>query len=84
MKARNYLTGIAFHFALLAGVIALSLAPFRWLLRKLVYQPGDGPNIEDTKRDRAEYRAVAFPDTTDRSKKAHAKVAWEGGMYARK
>jgi hypothetical protein len=34
------------HVALALGAFVLILPPVRWLLKKLVYQPGDGPTKE--------------------------------------
>ena len=46
MTAANALTSFGFHLAFTAGMIALMLPPVRWLLQKLVYQAGDGPERE--------------------------------------
>lgn len=46
MKARNYLTGFAFHITLVTAMAALILPPVRWLIKNFVYQPGEGPTKE--------------------------------------
>jgi hypothetical protein len=46
MRAKNQLSGFAMHVALALGAAILILPPVRWLLKKLVYQPGDGPTKE--------------------------------------
>ena len=46
MRARNFLQGIGIHIALTVGMLALLLPPVTWLLRKFVYQPGQGPTKE--------------------------------------
>jgi hypothetical protein len=46
MKARNYLTGILFHFTLILGSVLLAIRPVRSLMKSYVYQPGDGPTEE--------------------------------------
>lgn len=81
MKTRNYFTGIFLHFAIVFGAVAIALAPLRWLFKKLVTQPGFGPEIENTKHERLEYRAVAHPDSSSEKRKSFARVAWEGSMY---
>jgi hypothetical protein len=42
MRARNPVTGILMHFALLIGSLSMLLPPFRWLMKKLIYAPGTG------------------------------------------
>lgn len=42
MKARNSVQGFLVHLALTFGMVALILPPVRWLLKKFVYQPGEG------------------------------------------
>ncbi len=46
MRTRNILTGFGIHAALLLASIVLILPPARWLLKKFVYAPGDGPSKE--------------------------------------
>lgn len=45
-KARNYLQGFFIHMALILGFLALLLPPVRWLLKKYIYQPGEGVDQE--------------------------------------
>lgn len=45
MRARNALTGVLVHFALVTAMLALVLPPVRWVLKRLVVQPGTGPEI---------------------------------------
>lgn len=45
-KTRNFLTGLLFHVALTAGFMAIFLPPVRWILQRLVTQPGSGPSKE--------------------------------------
>lgn len=46
MRARNALYGFGIHLALTFGFLTLILPPVRWLLKKFVYQPGEGPTKE--------------------------------------
>ncbi|KAK3692265.1 Saccharopine dehydrogenase-domain-containing protein [Podospora appendiculata] len=62
MKPRNWLTGIGIHLGLmLMGLIMVT--PFlRRLAVGYVYQPGEGPDVEEAKKDSLEFRGVAAPD----------------------
>jgi short subunit dehydrogenase-like uncharacterized protein len=46
MKARSTLHALIVHFAITIGFVALVIPPVRWLLKKFVYQPGEGPTKE--------------------------------------
>lgn len=46
MRAKNLFHGLAVHIGLTFGFLALILPPVRWLLQRLVTQPGDGPSKE--------------------------------------
>lgn len=46
MKARGYLHAFLVHVAMTFGFAALILPPVRWLIKKFVYQPGQGPTKE--------------------------------------
>jgi len=82
MKVRNVFIGVAVHFMIAVGMIALALPPLRWLLRKLVYAPGQGPTREATRKERIEYRAIAIADQdTSTPKRAFARMKYDGGMY---
>ena len=80
-RVRNAFTGAMMHFALSAGILAFSIYPIRWLLKKLIYQPGDGPTRESTAGDFLEYRVIATADTPEGNKRAMAKMRWKGSMY---
>lgn len=64
----------------------LAVPPVRWLLKKVICAPGDGPSEEASKKHRAEYRAVATADVVTEGKKprAYCRAYWEGGVYHRK
>jgi short subunit dehydrogenase-like uncharacterized protein len=83
MHVRNVFTGILMHFALALGMIALLLPPVRSLLKRQVFQPGDGPSRESSSRDRIEYRALATIDSTDPNdpKRLTGRMSFEGSLY---
>lgn len=46
MNARNLLTGALIHLTIIIGALALVLSPVRTLLKRFIYQPGEGPSKE--------------------------------------
>jgi short subunit dehydrogenase-like uncharacterized protein len=46
MRAKTLARGLLVHFALTFGFLFLLFPPIRWLLQRLVTQPGDGPSKE--------------------------------------
>lgn len=84
-KARNWLQGIAIHWALLVGSAVLALVPpARALMKRWVSQPGQGPSREDMAKEEIEYRGVANPDTESPSgKQAFCRAWFHGSMYYR-
>lgn len=85
MKARNYLYGIGVHFALILGALLLAMPPFRWLAKKYVYQPGDGPTKEESKNDAVEYRGIGKPDVKEtRGPRVFVRAHFRGSLYNRK
>ncbi len=83
LRVSNYALGILMHFAVVFGSLLLAMKPLRWLIRKLVYQPGQGPTVEATVTDTFEFRAVGVADDSSggKEKKAMARVRYEGGIY---
>lgn len=85
MKTGNYLSGVLLHFGLMLGAIMLAISPVRQLVKKYVYQPGDGPTKEEVRKDRVEYRAIGHPDVQNsKSSQAFCKATFEGSLYTRK
>ncbi|KAK8191335.1 Saccharopine dehydrogenase-domain-containing protein [Phyllosticta capitalensis] len=80
MVAKSTFAGSMVHFAMVFGMAMLALPPVRWALKKVVYQPGDGPTSEDTKNDFAQYKAVGIADT-DKHERAIAQFGFKGGLY---
>ncbi|KAI0127572.1 Saccharopine dehydrogenase-domain-containing protein [Xylariales sp. AK1849] len=82
MKARNFLTGMAMHYGLLlGGALLLFVPPFRALLRKFVFKPGEGPSKEDSAKEYIEFRGVANPDLEKCGKQVFVKALYSGSMY---
>ena len=82
MAVRNKLVGVAVYVSIAIGMAALALSPVRWLLRKLVYAPGQGPSKAETRLEHVEYRAIATADRFgQQSGRAFARMRWNGGMY---
>lgn len=46
MRVRNALLGVVVHLAITFGLLILLVPPIRWILRRIVYQPGQGPTKE--------------------------------------
>ena len=78
--AGNYIRGVAIHWALKAFPFLLMLPPIRWLLRRFVYKPGEGPSRESAQKERIEYYMIATADSNE-EKWAFARTSFEGSMY---
>lgn len=82
LRARNVFVGAFIHIALAIGLAFLVLPPVRWLVKKFVYAPGEGPKREDSVNDVVEFRAVATADQdTARPRRALGKLRFHGGLY---
>ncbi|KAI0166366.1 hypothetical protein GGR57DRAFT_23365 [Xylariaceae sp. FL1272] len=82
-RARNMLTAAMAHYGLLIGGILLAFCPpFRSLVRRFVFQPGEGPSREAAAKDYIEFRGVGTADTpTEPKKRAICKASYSGSMY---
>lgn len=82
-KARNWLSGVIIHWFLATMVLVLAFVPpCRNLVRKFIYQPGEGAEKEANNNDEVEYRGVAQPDSDKFGKKqAYGRAVHRGGMY---
>ena len=79
---RNRLVGALVHLAITLGMVALAFPPFRWVMRKLVLAPGQGPNEEAAKHELFDFRAVAVADQdASKPRKALGCLRHEGGIY---
>jgi hypothetical protein len=83
LKARNFMHGIFMHYSLIVGGILLMFCPpFRTLVRKFIFKPGEGPNREESKKDYIELRGVAKPDGgLQTNRQAFCKTHFTGSMY---
>ena len=86
MAVRNRLVGAGLHLALTLGTLALLLPPVRWLLRKVIFAPGQGASKAVTAKDSLEFRAVATADeregmTGTPPRRAFGRFRYEGGVY---
>lgn len=84
LRTRNWLSGVVVHWGIvISGFLLAVLPPLRWVVRRLVYKQGDGPDKEQSKKDQIEFRGVAAPDT-DRpvGKQAFSRATYFGSMYA--
>ncbi|KAJ6446440.1 saccharopine dehydrogenase [Purpureocillium lavendulum] len=82
-KPRNWLHGIFVHWGLVFGTMMLALVPpVRALVKRFVYQPGEGRTKEEMAKEEVEYRGVATPDTpTAAGKQAYCRAWFHGSMY---
>lgn len=85
LKARNWLSGLLVHWGFLAAqILFVTLPPLRALVKKFVYQAGQGPEAEKASKDEIEYRALGTPDGGKEPEKAAFCLAWwRGSMYSR-
>lgn len=82
LHVRNVFIGAAVHIAFLVGLSLLMLSPVRWLLRKFIYAPGQGPSMQNSQHDRLEYHAIATADQDVPSpNRVFGKMTFEGSMY---
>ncbi|PLB51228.1 saccharopine dehydrogenase [Aspergillus steynii IBT 23096] len=83
VRVRNVLVGVALHFIFLIAVSLLVLPPVRMLVKQFIYMPGTGPRMEDSTRDRVQYRAVATADQdVQEPKRALGTLKYQGSLYA--
>ena len=80
MLAKNAVAGIITHFIISVLPLILAIRPVRWMLRSLVFQPGQGPSPEQAAKEEIEAFAVALPDGQSK-KKGWGHIQWRGSMY---
>lgn len=82
LHVRNAFIGAAVHIGFLVGLSLLMLPPVRWLLRKFVYAPGQGPTTQESLNDRLEYHAIATADQdVPNPKRVFGKFTFHGSVY---
>lgn len=78
---RNVFIGTLVHIASVMGPLLLAIGPLRWLLAKIVTQPGFGPSKEVEANSVLDARAIAVPEGQP-SPRAYGRIRWDGGIYA--
>ena len=75
--------GILTHYALVFGMsLLLFVPPVRALIRKYVFQPGDGPSREAAHKEHIVLRGVATPDADAKANKvAMTKATYPASPY---
>ncbi|KAL9097541.1 MAG: hypothetical protein Q9165_000437 [Trypethelium subeluteriae] len=87
VRANNFVRAILLHWGFTLGTLALLLKPARWLMKKLVYAPGQGPTKEltpnrETARDLFICKALGTADSSATSRpRAVATLNWTGSFY---
>jgi short subunit dehydrogenase-like uncharacterized protein len=81
LRVNNYAWGVVIHLGFAFASILLTLSPVRTLIKKFIYQQGQGPIVEANAKDILEYRAVAVADQQAPEKKAIATFRYEGSLY---
>ena len=82
MTVPNFFVGAAFHLALTVGALALVLSPVRWLFKKFIYAPGQGPTKDAALKDSLEFRAIATADQdVGKPRQALGRVRYDGSIY---
>ena len=81
-RVGSKLSGFASNLAIAFGLFLVTLSPFRWLIRKFVPTPGQGPSKESQEKESLEYRAIAIADENGpEPHRAFSRFRWEGGIY---
>ena len=80
-KTRNIFTGMIMHYGLIIGATLLLFSPFRALIRKFTFEPGEGPDKDEARKNRIEFRALARPDVEGMKKQVFGKMVYTGSMY---
>jgi short subunit dehydrogenase-like uncharacterized protein len=82
MRPRHWLHGILIHYGLSLLFFIIITPPLRALVKRFVYKPGEGPDIEVAKRDKIEYRGIAEPDVEGTvTERAFGRCWYAGSMY---
>lgn len=82
LYVRNTFIGALVHVAFVFALGLLMLPPVRWVLRKFIFAPGQGPTLQVSRNDRLEYHAVATADQDVPSpRRVFGTITFEGSMY---
>jgi len=80
LRVKSGLMGTVVHYVTAISIFMLILPPFRWYLKRLVYQPGQGQTKDEAKNNRLSYKAIATADCEPK-KRAVATFDYTGGGY---
>ena len=80
MRVSSVVAGAAIHITLAVLPIFLLISPLRWVLKKVIPSPGQGPSLESTKKNHVEIRSVGVSDSKP-EKRALATLKFQGSMY---
>ena len=81
-RVGNYLQGIGWQFAIMLTILALRFPPFQWLIKKMVYSPGEGPPRHSHSSEFVELRTVGEADeNVSKPRRALARFRWDGSIY---
>ncbi|OJD34816.1 saccharopine dehydrogenase [Diplodia corticola] len=80
MPTKSALSGALVHFGMVFSMMFLAIPPVRWIAKKLIYQPGDGPEMESTKNDYLYHKAIATADSS-KGERAVVEFRFNGSMY---
>lgn len=81
MHTRNTFVGALTHLAFTIGGLFLLLPPVRWLMARMVTQPGAGATVENSKHDFQEYRGLAISDSGDQAGKTFGRFRSDNNPY---
>ncbi|KAI9845256.1 MAG: hypothetical protein M1837_005012 [Sclerophora amabilis] len=81
-KASNFITASLAYLSSILLLIGLALSPVRWLLKKFVYAPGQGPDVESERKGFIGYRAIGVADQTSTTPaRALSEFEYRGSPY---
>ncbi|KAM4054671.1 saccharopine dehydrogenase NADP binding domain-containing protein [Hirsutella rhossiliensis] len=83
LKPRNWFHGIVIHWALLTSLMVISLIPpVRAIVKRFVYEPGQGISKEEMAKEEVEFRGTATPDApSSPGKQAFCRAQFHGSLY---
>lgn len=82
MKPRNWFTGILIHYGLVLLYVIMATPPLKAIVRRFVFAPGEGPDLEGAKNDEVEFRGLAEPDVAGETReRAFVRCWYRGSMY---
>ncbi|KAH7018796.1 Saccharopine dehydrogenase-domain-containing protein [Ilyonectria destructans] len=81
MAAKSSFHAAMVHLKMAFGTTIVLLSPARWILKKLVTRPGEGPAPEAAKNDYAHFRAVGVADSPNHERVV-ATLKVKGSLYS--